>query len=137
MGLQRKTAFVVEDHPRLRGAIRKLLLQMGLEVVEAADGVSAMDRLAGLRPDLILLDLVLPESSGYDLCEFIRSSPAHSDLPLLVMSERSSPADRAHAAEVGATAFLAKPFHDDDLRAWVAALLGDADQDRLRASGEP
>jgi two-component system chemotaxis response regulator CheY len=131
-----KTVLVVEDHPRLRAAIRKVLCGMGLEVVEASDGHAAMDQLDLARPDLICLDLLLPKTSGYELCESIRKSPALSDLPLLIMSERASPADRAHAAEVGADAFLAKPFTDDDLRAWVDLLLSGPGRSRLRAAGE-
>ncbi|GAC1339167.1 MAG: response regulator [Myxococcales bacterium] len=134
-GLGRKAVLVVEDHPRLRAAIRKVLWRMGLEVVEASDGLGALQQLERWRPDLICLDLVLPESSGYELCESIRRSPAFRDLPLLVMSERASPAARAHAAEVGADAFLATPFEDEEMRAWVEILLGAAPT-RLRAGGE-
>jgi two-component system chemotaxis response regulator CheY len=76
-----------------------------------------------LRPDLICLDLVLPESSGYEVCEFIRRSPEHRGTPVLIMSGRSYPADRAHAAEAGADAFIAKPFTEDDLRRRIERLL--------------
>jgi PleD family two-component response regulator len=129
MLLRRKTVLVVEDHPRDRAAIRKVLSRMGLEVVETTDRHSAMNQLVFLRPDLICLDLVLPESSGYELCESIRQSSAHCELPLLVLSERASPADRAHAVEVGASAFLSKPFTDAALRMRVLTLLESADRD--------
>jgi len=110
----------------MRGEIRDLLQRMGLETVEASDGSSAMVRLATCRPDLVCLDLVLPESSGYELCEFIRQSREHRATPVLAMSERAYPVDRAHAAEAGANGFIAKPFDEDDLRRWIEALLAGA-----------
>jgi DNA-binding response OmpR family regulator len=137
MTRQRKIVLVVEDHPSLRGAIRDLLHRMGLDTVEAGDGTSAMSRLACCRPDLVCLDLVLPESSGYEVCEFIRRSPQHGTTPVLIMSERSYPEDRAHAAEVGANAFIAKPFTEADLRRRIESLLGPADANRLAAIAEP
>lgn len=125
-----KTALLVEDHPELRSEIRSFLQRMGLRTVEASDAGSALSRLAAYQPDLICLDLVLPESSGYELCEFIRKSPQHRTTPVLVMSDRSYPADRAHAAEAGADAFLAKPFSEASLRQRIEALQGAAGADR-------
>ena len=118
-----KTALLVDDHPEIRNQIRAILRRLGFETVEASDAASAIDRLATCRPDMICLDLVLPDSSGYDICEFIRKSPEHSATPVLMMSERSYPEDRAHAAEAGADAFLAKPFTEKMLRERVEELL--------------
>jgi two-component system chemotaxis response regulator CheY len=123
MGGRRKTVLLVEDHPQLRSAIRSQLHRMGFETVEASDATSALKRLSGCSPDLICLDLVLPETSGYELCEFIRSLPEHRATPLLMMSDRAYPADRAHAAEVGADGFIAKPFGAELLRRAIEALL--------------
>jgi two-component system chemotaxis response regulator CheY len=118
-----KTILLVEDHPQQRSAIRTLLQRMGFDTVEASDAASAIKRLAACTPDVICLDLVLPESSGYDLCEFIRRSPRHRATPVLMMSDRAYPVDRAHAAEVGADAFIRKPFSAERLRRWIEALL--------------
>jgi len=118
-----KTVLVVEDDPLLRVGIVELLQGMGFIAVEAADGASAMARLASVRPDLVCLDLILPEASGYEVCEFIRRSPDHRETPVLIMSGRSYPMDRAQAAEAGADAFLAKPFSAEDLRRRIERLL--------------
>lgn len=118
-----KTLLVVADHPRLRKSIRNVAQRMGLSVEECSDGMAARDRLQTLSPDLVLCDLVLPESSGFELCEHIRASPRLARVPLLVMSQRAYPEDRAHAFEVGANAFLPKPFSDGELRAAIDALL--------------
>ncbi len=121
--VKRKTALVVEDHPQIRSGIRALFERMGIETVEAADAHAALARLASCRPDVICLDLVLPESSGYELCEIIRKSPEHGATPILMMSDRAYPEDRAHAVEAGASAFLIKPFTEDALRRRIEALL--------------
>jgi|ERR1700682_3569615 len=131
---ERKTVLVVEDHPPLRNFIGDILRRMGHEPVEASDGASAINRLAGCTPDLVCLALVLPESSGYDVCEFIRRSPLHRRTPVLIMSERAYPADRAHAAEVGADAFIAKPFTEQDLRRRIETLLANAGPGKLAAA---
>ena len=109
MGAARK-ALVVEDHPDARALVRTYLVAMGLEVVDVAEGRSAIRILKVDRPDLVCLDLMLPELSGFEVCEFMRSSPELRDIPILVMSARAKPMDRAFAEEVGATAYLVKPF---------------------------
>jgi two-component system OmpR family response regulator len=101
---------VVEDHPDARALIRTYLLAMGLEVEDVAEGRSAIRRLQASTPDLVCLDLMLPELSGFEVCEFMRSQPALKDVPILIMSARAKPMDRAFAEEVGATAYLVKPF---------------------------
>ena len=117
-----KTALLVDDHPEIRNQIRAFLRRLGFETVEAGDARSAIDRLSTCRPDMICLDLVLPDSSGYDICEFIRRSPVHGATPILMMSDRTYPEDRAHAAEAGADAFLAKPITEKALRERIESL---------------
>jgi two-component system chemotaxis response regulator CheY len=109
MGAPRR-ALVVEDHPDARALVRTYLLSMGLEVVDVAEGRSAIRSLQASRPDLVCLDLMLPELSGFEVCEFMRSNPDLREIPILVMSARAKPMDRAFAEEVGATAYLVKPF---------------------------
>src|SRR5215468_5817153 len=105
-----RKALVVEDHPDARALVRTYLTAMGLEVVDVAEGRSAIRVLQTSRPDLVCLDLMLPELSGFEVCEFMRGRPELRDIPILVMSARAKPMDRAFAEEVGATAYLVKPF---------------------------
>ncbi len=108
--MARRKALVIEDHPDARALVRTYLQTMELDVTEAADGRSAIRILKESRPDLVCLDLMLPELSGFEVCEFMRSSPELRGVPILVMSARAKPMDRAFAEEVGATAYLIKPF---------------------------
>jgi CheY-like chemotaxis protein len=104
------TVLVVEDDPALRRLVVGYLNAMNFKVLEASDGRSGIERLKEHKPDLLCLDLMLPESSGYDVCEFVRSHEPTRDLPIMMMSARTLPEDRAHAEEVGANAYLTKPF---------------------------
>jgi CheY-like chemotaxis protein len=124
MAAQRKTVLVVEDNPDLRDAMVGQLCEMGLDHCEAGDVRSAVEQLILRRPDLACLDLVLPELSGYELCEFIRRSPALRDVPILMMSGRSLPEDQALAEEAGASAYLPKPFTLEQFEWAVRELLG-------------
>jgi CheY-like chemotaxis protein len=111
---ERRRALVVEDHPDARALVRTLLKAMDVEVVDVAEGRSALRQLETFRPDLVCLDLMLPELSGFEVCEFMRSRPDLRDVPILVMSARARPMDRAFAEEVGATWYLVKPFKRAD-----------------------
>jgi len=123
---ERRRALVVEDNPDARALVRTYLRKMDLEVVEAAEGRSAIRALASSRPDLVCLDLMLPELSGFEVCEYMRSRPELRDVPILVMSARAKPMDRAFAEEVGATAYLIKPFKLSELSRAVAACIARA-----------
>lgn len=105
-----RRALVVEDHPDARALVRTYLVAMGIDVIDVAEGRSAIRALESSRPDLVCLDLMLPELSGFEVCEYMRSHPELRNIPILVMSARAKPMDRAFAEEVGATAYLVKPF---------------------------
>lgn len=110
MEQKKQSVLLVEDDPALRKLVNGYLGLMGFAVTEAPDGKSAIQRLTEAAFDLVCLDLMLPESSGYDVCEFIRQSDKVKHVPILMMSARTLPEDRAHAEEVGASAYLIKPF---------------------------
>jgi CheY-like chemotaxis protein len=114
---------IVEDAPSIRKLMRVYLEQLGCEVDEAADGQEAIKRVAAVPPALVCLDLMLPRFSGYQVCQFIRAQPALKELPILVVSARILPLDRAHAEEAGASAYLTKPFTRAHFAEQVRALV--------------
>jgi two-component system chemotaxis response regulator CheY len=123
--VEERQALIVEDDPDIRKLLRKYLERLSLQVQEAGTGKAALSVLQEQTPALVCLDLMLPESSGYDICEAIRRSPRLKDVPVLVVSARSMPPDRALAEEVGATAYLIKPIRWASFSATVRRLLED------------
>jgi DNA-binding response OmpR family regulator len=117
------TILLVEDDPILRSQIKDHLEESRFKVLIAASARAAYDQLATLKPDLVILDLVLPDSSGYEVCEHIRRDPKTKDVPVLVVSARLLPSHRAQAEEAGATAFLPKPYQRRELMRQLRALL--------------
>jgi DNA-binding response OmpR family regulator len=119
----KRTILLVEDNPPEREAMRRVLVGQEFEVKTATDYHSAAAFLAASIPILVCLDLTLPRESGFELCEYIRKDARLRFVPILVMSERSSPEDMAHAEYVGANAFLKKPFSRERLLKYVLTLL--------------
>jgi two-component system chemotaxis response regulator CheY len=101
----------------------KHLGRAGFRVLTAFDFDAAACHLRALKVDVACIDIGLPNESGYELCEHIRSRPDLGALPILVTSERSFPEDMAYAEEAGANAFLKKPFTMVRLLMYVSALL--------------
>ncbi len=95
-----------------------------MQVTEVAEGRAAILHVAVNRPDLVCLDLMLPELSGYEVCQFMRSEPRLLGVPILIMSARGLPQDRAYAEQVGASTYLVKPFKRQAFTAAVRDLVG-------------
>jgi DNA-binding response OmpR family regulator len=119
----KRVVVLVEDHPTQREAIRRCLVEKNFHVESASDYHGAIKVLAECVPDLLCLDITLPRESGLELCEYIRSDQRLRAIPILVISDRSSPEDMANAEEAGANAFLKKPFTRDKLLKYVVVLL--------------
>ena len=111
---------VIDDEQQLVRAVRTILESRGFEVAEAATGAEAMDRLLERSPDLIVLDLTLPDIDGLDLLQRLR---AFTQLPILVLSARDSEQDKVVALTTGADDYLTKPFSAGEFVARVGVLL--------------
>ncbi len=118
------TILLVEDDWKSRQFLRKHLERMDFSVVEVGDGRAALRQLAQEPPDIVCLDLILPELSGYAVCEFIRRTDGLKHIPVLVVSGRALPEDRAQAEKAGASGYLIKPFTASEFLSKVGALLG-------------
>lgn len=123
MNLEKRSVLVVDDDPEIRELLSGALTRMGFAVVEAADGKTAMKRLEEARPTLLCIDQMLPESSGYDVCEHVNKTPTLNGLPILMVSARTMPEDRAQAEELGVRVYLAKPFTHTELKVAVTEAL--------------
>ncbi len=120
-----RTILVVEDEPTLRETLADALGGEGFRVVVAADGLAALERFRAEQPDLILLDLMLPELSGIDVCRIIR---AESAVPIVMLTARGSEVDKIVGLELGADDYVTKPFSLRELTARIRALLRRAEQ---------
>ncbi len=116
---------VVDDEESLLEAIRYALSREGMEVVTAADGTQAVRDFERERPDLLVLDLMLPGLSGWDVCRRVRAS---SQIPILMLTARDAEVDRVVGLEMGADDYVTKPFSLRELVARVRALLRRAGQ---------
>lgn len=118
-----KKILVVEDEPDIRKLVHYNLAQEKYQVVEAEDGERALRLLQREKPDLIVLDLLLPGMSGLELCRALRERPETANLPILMLTAKAGEADRVVGLEMGADDYLTKPFSPREMVARVKAIL--------------
>lgn len=116
---RRQTVLIVDDEKSLARAIQATLDQEGLRTVVAHDGDRALELARNLRPDLILLDVMLPGRSGVKVCATLKMAPETSSIPVILISARTEPADRSVGLAAGAEEYLSKPFNPLELIALV------------------
>jgi adenylate cyclase len=114
---------VVDDTPRNLKLLADLLAAKGYAVTTAADGPAALDKLAADAPDLVLLDVMMPGLSGYDVCRKIRQDPRTALLPVVLVTALDPQQERVKGIEAGADDFLSKPINQPELFARVKSLL--------------
>jgi two-component system, OmpR family, response regulator MprA len=112
---------VVDDDDALRGAIRRALRLEGYDVELAGDGAQALDQLAGVRADLVVLDVLMPGLDGITVCRRLRASGDRT--PILMLTARDAVSDRVAGLDAGADDYLTKPFALEELLARVRSLL--------------
>ncbi len=117
-----KTVLLAEDEPNIVESITFLLERAGFDVIVAADGrqalVTALDKL----PDVLVLDLMLPELDGYEVLRNLRADPDGAKLPVLMLTAKGQRIDRETALECGADLFMTKPFANAEITAAVMKL---------------
>jgi CheY-like chemotaxis protein len=116
------TILICDDEPSLRELMR-VTLGDGYSFAEATDVPEAIELVERHRPDLVLLDVLMPGGSGLEVIERLRSDPALAGTPVVVVSAFASDSDRLAASDAGANGFLRKPFDPEELEALVEELL--------------
>ncbi|MDG4576096.1 MAG: response regulator transcription factor [Defluviicoccus sp.] len=111
---------VVDDEPPIRRFLRTSLFAQGFRILEAETGAEALERLQGNPPDVVLLDLGLPDADGLDI---IRSVRSHSTVPIIVLSSRSNEQAKVSALNLGADDYVTKPFGMEELIARIRTAL--------------
>jgi two-component system alkaline phosphatase synthesis response regulator PhoP len=115
-----QTVLVVDDEHNIIELARLYLEQEGFTVEEAGDGLEALDKIRTVRPAVVVLDLMLPEIDGWEVC---RRARAQSEVPIIMLTARSDDVDKIVGLELGADDYLTKPFNPRELVARVKAIL--------------
>jgi DNA-binding response OmpR family regulator len=118
---------VVDDEPDVVAFLERTLRADGLDVLSAYDGIAALDMASTDKPDLIILDIMMPMMSGYEVCEQLKSNPATQQIPVMCLSSAHSPDARAKSMRVGAVNLVTKPFMPTELLAQVRRYLPKTD----------
>jgi DNA-binding response OmpR family regulator len=129
-----KTILLADDEPNLRLLVRTTLSDPCYRILEAADGYTALEMARRERPDLLVLDWMMPGIGGNKVIEALREDPATADVPIVMLTARGQEKDKEHLLALGATAYLVKPFSPLELLATVHALLSPPP---AAAPGEP
>lgn len=106
---------VVDDSPTVRKIVQLTLQREHMQVLTAADGLSALAAVADASPDLILLDIMLPRMDGYNICQVIRKNLAYRDLPIIMLSGKDGLFDKMRGRLAGSSDYITKPFDSNDL----------------------
>jgi DNA-binding response OmpR family regulator len=117
-----KHVVLVEDEVNIAEAIRFLLSNEGWRVQTIANGATAVDVIRNAAPDLVMLDVMLPGKSGFEILEELRADQALADLPVLMLTARGQSRDREMAEKAGVSRFMTKPFSNSEMLEAVRAL---------------
>ncbi len=115
---------IADDEPNIVISLEYLMKREGYEVVVARDGQEAIDAILRERPQLVLLDVMMPNKSGFEVCQEVRATDCVKDTPILMLTAKGRETDVAKGIGVGATAYLTKPFSTKDIAQKVRELLG-------------
>ncbi len=106
---------IAEDEPNIALSLSFILEKAGYEIDTVTDGSQVENKANATRPDALILDIMLPNKSGFDVLRGIRTNSAIKDMPILILSARGQENDRARAKELGANDYLIKPFSNQEL----------------------
>ena len=114
---------IADDHPQIIELLEAYLEPLGVQVVLATDGQAAFEAVERERPDLILLDIMMPKRSGFEVCRALKDDPRYGDIPIIMVTALNEVGDMERARETGADDFLCKPVNKMDLLERVRNLL--------------
>lgn len=128
---------VVDDDPTVAEVVARYLLRAGFTVERAADGRAALERVAANRPDLVVLDLMLPEIDGLEVCRRLRADPAAQGVPVVMLTAKGDEQDRVTGLELGADDYVTKPFSPRELVLRIQSVLRRSAMPTIAPSPEP
>ncbi len=120
------TVLIADDEPNILLSLEFLMKREGYQVQLARDGQEAVDAILAHRPDLVLLDVMMPHKSGFDVCQEVRAHPGVRDTRILMLTAKGRDTDVAKGLALGANAYMTKPFSTKELVEKVREMLGAA-----------
>jgi DNA-binding response OmpR family regulator len=121
---------IIDDEAPIRLLCRVNLEAEGMEVLEAADGVQGVETARRERPDVVLLDVIMPRLDGWDVAETLAKDEATTEVPIIFLTARAEIRDRAHGLDIGGVEYVTKPFSPLELAPLIESLL-----ERIRRDG--
>jgi DNA-binding response OmpR family regulator len=118
---------IVDDEAPIRRLLWQTLEDLedeGVELMDAEDGLSALALIEAEHPRLVILDVMMPQMDGFEVCQRVRSQPGMGDVTIILLTAKGQEVDRQQGQEVGADLYLTKPFDPDDLLQRAAQILG-------------
>ncbi len=119
-----KTVLIVDDEPNIVISLEFLMKREGFKVLVAGDGEVAMEQIASHRPDLVLLDVMLPKRNGFEVCQALRADPACAGTRIIMLTAKGRDTEIAKGLALGADAYMTKPFSTKELVAQAKKILG-------------
>jgi len=114
---------IVDDEPNIVISLEYLIKKEGFEVAVATDGEAALQQAADFAPDLILLDVMMPKKSGFEVCQALRADPAQAAVKIIMLTARGRETEVAKGLALGADAYITKPFSTKELVLQIKSLL--------------
>ena len=121
-----KKVLIADDEPNIVTSLEFLMTRGGYEVQVARNGEEALALVESFRPDLVLLDVMMPQRSGYDVCQKMRERPDWGHIKIVMLSAKGREAEVSKGMSLGADLYVTKPFSNAELVARIRELLGDA-----------
>ena len=118
-----RSVLIVDDESMARTLLRLMLVRAGFNVSEAEDGYDALEKIRKNRPDIVLLDVMMPGMDGFAVCETLRSNPETLSLPIIMLSAKTDLDSINKGLRAGATVYLTKPISPEDLTRHVREVL--------------
>lgn len=119
-----KRILIVDDEPNIVVSLEFLMKREGFEVAVATDGEAALKSVEEKKPDLVLLDIMLPKKNGFEVCQTIRANPDWQGVKIVMLTAKGRDTEVAKGTALGADAYMTKPFSTKDLIAQVRQILG-------------
>ncbi|KER10896.1 MAG: chemotaxis protein CheY [[Candidatus Thermochlorobacteriaceae] bacterium GBChlB] len=110
---------IIDDSAVERTIIAKVMTGLGYSIVEANDGEEGEEKAKSVKPDIIVLDVVMPKKDGFQVCRNLKKAPETANIPIIMITSKDQDSDKFWGMKQGALAYLIKPFNEDDLKSAV------------------